>query len=161
MWRALFMSAGIVAHGSWIVTNSKQVRQRMTHMTKQGLGSTKHQTYDFTTMYPSLSLDSLKHKMKQYSSLMFQWAFKAESPANTAKVLVIKYKGSNKNPWRKKSSCNEKNTPSQQVVTKAKFDKWVEHLIDNLYVQVGDKLLQQNKGLSPTADGNELLALAS
>ena len=141
------MSAGIVAQGSWIVMNSKQVRQRMTHMTKQGLGSTKHQTYDFTTMYPSLSLDSLKHKMKQYSSLMFQWAFKAESPANTEKVLVIKYKGSNKNPWRQKSSCHEKNTPSQQVVTKARFDKWVEYLIDNLYVQVGDKLLQQNKGL--------------
>ena len=79
------MAAGIVTHGSWIISNSKQIRMRMAKMTSQNLGSTTHQTYDFSTMYPSMDLSYVKQKVKDYVALVFENAKQTEYPPTSQK----------------------------------------------------------------------------
>ena len=47
IWRNLFLVAGIVTDGSWVIKNSARVREKMRRMDLQGLSSKVQQTYDF------------------------------------------------------------------------------------------------------------------
>jgi len=143
----LFLSVGIVTHNSWIVNNSKQIRSRMKHMTSLGLSSDTQQTYDFATMYPSLDLDCMKKKLSEYTSLVFEHARQNIRPLNEPKALVLKRKCANQNPWKVEGSTAASNTPSQQVVTADRLEKWLRHLADNLHVRIGEDIMRQTKGL--------------
>jgi len=147
LWRSLFLSVGIVAHSSWIVSNSKQIRSRMKHMTDLGLSSDTQQTYDFATMYTSLDLDCMKKKLSEYISLVFEHARQNVRPFNEPKVLVLKRKCANQHPWRVDGSTTASNTPSQQVVTAARLEKWLRHLLDNLHVRIGEDIMRQTQGI--------------
>ena len=147
LWRSLFLSVGIVTHSSWIVNNSKQIRSRMKHMTSLGLSSDTQQTYDFATMYPSLDLDCMKKKLSEYTSLVFEHARQNIRPFNEPKVLVLKRKCANQNPWKVEGSTAASDTPSQQVVTADRLEKWLRHLANNLHVRIGEDIMRQTKGL--------------
>ena len=57
VWTQLFRTGGMVTPGSWVITNSRQARQRMNRM--QAMGKRPNggqQTYDFATMYTQLKL---------------------------------------------------------------------------------------------------------
>ena len=57
VWTQLFRTGGMVTPGSWVITNSRQARQRMNRM--QAMGKCPNggqQTYDFATMYTQLKL---------------------------------------------------------------------------------------------------------
>ena len=147
IWRSLFQSVGIRTHGSWIITNSKQVRSVMTRMTAQKLHSDTHQTYDFSTMFPSLNLECLKMKMRDYVELVFEHACQFEYPRKEPKALELKRRGLNSRPWRAARKCQSKDTLSQKVVTKDRLINWMNYLFDNLHTKVGDLLLRQTVGV--------------
>ena len=57
LWRQLFSAAGIVATSSWVITSTKQARNRMDRMQAMGKKPKgEQQTYDFATMYTQLKL---------------------------------------------------------------------------------------------------------
>ena len=52
MWRKLFCAAGIVATSSWVITNTKQARNRMDRMQAMGKKPNgEQQTFDVTPMH--------------------------------------------------------------------------------------------------------------
>jgi len=57
VWTQLFRTGGMVTPGSWVITNSRQARQRLNRM--QAMGKRPNggqQTYNFATMYTQLKL---------------------------------------------------------------------------------------------------------
>ena len=116
-------------------------------MTNLGLSSDTQQTYDFATMYTSLDLVCIKQKLSEYALLVFEHARQNIYPLNKPKVLVLKRKCANQNPWRVASDTNASNTPSQQVVTADRLAKWICHLLDNLHVRIGEDIMRQTKGI--------------
>ena len=105
----------------------------MKHMNNLGLSSDTQQTYGFVTMYPSLDLKCMKKKLSEYVSLVLEHARQNVRPFNEPKVLVLKRKCANQNPWRGEGSTAASSTPSQQVVTAHRLEKWLRHLLANLH----------------------------
>ena len=144
IWRQLFLKVGIVTQGSWIIQNSKQVRQRMTTMEKQGLVPEHEgqQTYDFSTMYPSMKLEEVNRKMAQYIHLVFE--YQKQSAKGSSQVLVLKQKGKCFWTKRKKEQADDHRT---KYVTAQRLIKWIKYLLKRLFVKVGDKIMLQKIGL--------------
>lgn len=59
-------------------------------MSKQNLGSTTHQTYDFSAMCASMDLNCVKKKLKEYVVLVFEQAKQTESPLKDLQVLTLR-----------------------------------------------------------------------
>ena len=119
-------------------------------MTEQNLSSVTHQTYDFSTMYPSMDLGCVKKKLTDYVALVFEHAKQTAYPLNEPKVLVLRRRGVNKRPWRTActlQACQCKNTLCKQTVTQKRLVQWIEYLVDNLHVRVGDRLMRQRIGV--------------
>jgi len=86
----MFMTAGVITTGSWVINSNQQVRQRMDKMDSNprlfNVDTSRHQqTYDFSKMYTTLKLESppgdeskdsrsMKEMMKKYAALVFDWA---------------------------------------------------------------------------------------
>ena len=99
-------------------------------MTAQKLHSDTHQTYDFSTMFPSLNLECLKMKMRDYVELVFEHACQFEYPRKEPKALELKRRGLNSRPWRAARNCQSKDTLSQKVVTKDRLINWMNYLFE-------------------------------
>ena len=98
IWRNLFLTVGIVTPGSWVINNSKQVRDRMTRMQRgrHKPSNDGQQTYDFSTMYTSLKLDVIQQKMEEYIDLVFEYQRQStgsKSDKGKEKIMMLKYKG--------------------------------------------------------------------
>ena len=104
------------------------------------------QTYDFSTMYTQLKLGELKKVMKKYVDMVFAYANKAEGKKGTEKVLKVKAKGVQRQPWLKKTDEN-KDRENVKIVTPERMEKWINQLQDNLYILVGDKVVCQTCGV--------------
>ena len=55
------------------------------------------------------------------------------------KVLLVSKNGAGK--WIN-ADGKYGDTKSKKVITLVRFEKWINYLLDNLYVQVGDQLLR-------------------
>jgi len=144
MWRDMFMSAGIVSTGSWVINSSKQCRKRMDKMQQTKLSPTDHQqTYDFSTMYTQLELDSLKKQMREYAQLVFEYA---KINYGSGNEMVLQVRSSSGPKWLR-ADVNHKDTVGSKVITQARLDRWISYLLDNLHVKLGDKIYRQIKGV--------------
>ena len=157
IWRNVFMSAGIVTTGSWVIWNSKQVRQRMSRMQNMSMHYNNQQTYDFSTMYTKLKLnkgdgeeDGMEEKLRRYAKIVFEQAKQCIKPFGVVKVLVIKRKGLNTAPWEP-ADPKPKDSRNKKVVTEKRLNRWIKYLVDNLYVEVGNKVMRQAFPWAPTA----------
>ena len=144
IWKRLFLKIGIVTHGSWVITNSKQVRSRMERMQNAGLAphSDGQQTYDFSTMYTSMHLKAIKKKMSEYVDLVFE--YKRQSAKGNQQVLVVKRKG--KSYWTNRIK-DQHNTDNTKYITARRLKQWIRYLLKRLFVKVGDKIMLQTVGL--------------
>ena len=97
-------------------------------------------------MYTQLKLEELKKVMKKYVNMVFAYANKAEGKKGTEKVLKVKAKGVQRQPWLKKTDEN-KDRENVKIVTPERMEKWINQLLDNLYIQVGDKVVRQTCGV--------------
>ena len=174
MWRRLFCAAGVVATSSWVITNTKQARNRMDRMQATGKKpSGKQQTYDFTTMYTKLKLfaedraaedrddqeaddedeqnahesrDVLFAKMQAYVDLVFEEVKQTVKPYGVEKAMEVQHWGRSQQPW-KRADGNLEDTDKVKFVTRERLMKWIEYLLKHLYVQVGDKIMRQDVGV--------------
>ena len=139
------MSVGIVTPGSWVISFSKQVRQRIDRMghaalTPDGI----QQTYDFSTFFPNVDLGQLESQMEKLIELVFAYTKQNESPVTKDKVLVVKNR--KKATWNEAESAPNE-TASCKLVTKDRLMTWIKHLLANLHVKLGDKVYRQTKGV--------------
>ena len=105
MRKDMFMTAGVITTGSWVINSNGQVRQRIDKMDNNprfsNANTSRHQqTYDFSKMYTTLKLESppgdeskdsrgMKEMMKKYAALVFDWAKQNHSPRDKDKVLLV------------------------------------------------------------------------
>ena len=75
----------------------------------------------------------MKEMMKKHAALVFDWSKQNHSTQSKDKVLLVSKNGAGK--W---INADEKygDTTSKKVITLARFEKWINYLLDNLYVQV-------------------------
>ena len=160
VWKDMFMTAGVITTGSWVINSNEQVRRRMDKMDNNprfsNANTSRHQqTYDFSTMYTTLKLESppgdgskdsrgMKEMMKKYAALVFDWAKQNHSPWGKDKVLLVSKNSAGK--WIDKDG-RYGDTKTKKVITPERFEKWINFLLDNLYIQVGDELLRQVVGI--------------
>ena len=148
IWRNLFLTIGIVTPGSWVINNSKQVRDRMIRMQRGRYKPSDdgQQTYDFSTMYTSLKLDVIRRKMGEYVDLVFEYQRQStgnKSDKGKEKIMMLKYKG--RSTWVTKS--DQKDTTCNKAVTAERIKKWIKYLLKRLFVKVGNKIQLQEIGL--------------
>ena len=86
----------------------------------------------------------MKEMMKKYAALVFDWAKQNYSTRGKDKVLLVSKNGAGK--WRN-ADGKYGDTKYKKVITPTRFEKWINYLLDNLYVQVGDQLLWQVIGI--------------
>ena len=161
IWRQLFGAAGIVAVSSWVITNSKQARNRMDRMHATGKKPDgEQQTYDFATMYTQLKLFAedgadpnapesrkvLFAKMQSYVNLVFEHAKQTVKPYGVEKTMEVQHWGRSQKPW-KRADASLKDTDRVKFVTKERLIRWIEYLLKHLYVQIGDKVMKQVVGI--------------
>ena len=92
--------------------------------------------------------DGMKQQMRKYGELVFQWTKETMSPCGEDKVLLVNKNSVHK--WVTKKDYIEGkygDTKTKKVITQERFCKWINYLLDNLYVQVGDKLMKQVIGI--------------
>ena len=160
IWRDLFATGGVATPFSWVITNNKAVRTQMKRMdampTKSNRKSARNQqTYDFSTMYTQLKLDAMKEKMKKYVEMVFEYAKDCRSKAGVEKVLIIHRKKSH--TWNKVAD-NQHDTASTKIVTAERLIKWINYLLDNLYVKAAGMTLKQVIGIPMGASCSPFLA---
>ena len=97
--------------------------------------SRHQQTYDFSTMYTTLKLESpsgdgskdsrgMKEMMKKYAALDFDWA-----KQNYGTRDMVSKNGAGK--WIN-ADGKYGDTKTNKVITPARFEKWINYLLDNL-----------------------------
>ena len=112
LWKDMFMTAGVITTSSWVINSNKQVRQRMDKMDNNPRFSNANtswhqQTYDFSTMYITLKLESppgdgtkdsrgMKEMMKKYAALVFDWDKQNHVKPGKDKVLLLSKNGAGK-----------------------------------------------------------------
>jgi len=161
LWRQLFSAAGIVATSSWVITSTKQARDRMDRMQAMGKKPKgEQQTYDFATMYTQLKLfaedgadpnapesrEVLSSKMESYINLVFEHAKQTVKPYGMEKTLEVQQHGRSQQPW-KQADANLEDTDRIKFVTRERLMKWITYLLKHLYVQVGDSIMKQIVGI--------------
>jgi hypothetical protein len=112
----------------WVIENSQQVLSTLKKINY--FSSAKHcDSYDFSTLYTSIPHDSLKQAMKY----LIQEAYRVRDNV----FLVVRSNG--KGVWSDVPSA-------RQSLTEDKLITYVEYLIDNVYVNVGNKVYRQCVG---------------
>ena len=113
----------------WVIENSQQVLSTLKKINY--FSSAKHcDSYDFSTLYTSIPHDSLKQAMKY----LIQEAYRVRDNV----FLVVRSNG--KGVWSDVPSA-------RQSLTDDKLITYVEYLIDNVYVNVGNKVYRQCVGI--------------
>ena len=124
----------------WVIENSQQVLKTLIRINYFSLA--KHNdSYDFSTLYTSIPHDFLKHAMK----CLIQEAYKVRDNM----FLVVR--GNGKAIWSDVPS-------TKHSFSEDKLTSHVEYLIDNIYVNVGNKVFRQCVGIPMGTDCAPLLA---
>ena len=124
----------------WVIENSQQVLSALDRINYFSLA--KHSdSYDFSTLYTSIPHNSLKYALKS----LIQEAYKVRD--NT--YLVVHSNG--RVVWSDVPS-------TKQSLTEDKLISYVDYLIDNIYVSVGNKVYRQCVGIPMGTDCAPLLA---
>ena len=124
----------------WVIENSQHVLSALSGINY--FSSAKHSdSYDFSTLYTSIPHDCLKNALKS----LIQEAYRVRD--NT--FLVVCNNG--KVAWSDVPS-------TRQSLTEDKLISYVEYLIDNIYVSVGNRIYRQCVGIPMGTDCAPLLA---
>ena len=125
----------------WIIDNSQQVLSTINKINY--FSTAKHlDSYDFSTLYTSIPHDSLKQALK---SLITE-AYKVRDSV----FLVADHAG--RAYWSNIPSSSKHSITEEQLVA------YVEYLIDNIYVSIGNRVYRQCVGIPMGTDCAPLLA---
>jgi hypothetical protein len=122
----------------WITDNSKNVLDNIERLNDEHKANDIN-TYDFSTLYTNIPHDDLKLKMKWIIDIAF---------CNDSKqyMFVSEYNAS----WNKRKHALR--------VSKIQLIEYINYLIDNIYVTVGDNIFRQKIGIPMGTDCAPYLA---
>ena len=124
----------------WVIDNSQQVLSKLSKINY--FSTAKHSdSYDFSTLYTTIPHHSLKYALRS----LIQEAFKVKN-----KTFLLIH-GSNKGVWSDLPSAKHSFTEDRLIT-------YVEYLIDNIYVSIGNKVYRQCIGIPMGTDCAPLLA---
>ena len=127
----------------WIIHNSQQVLSALNKINY--FSTAKHfDSYDFSTLYTSIPHASLKHAL----TTLIREAYRVRD--NT--FLVVDSRGNAY--WLDIPS----RAFSKRSITEDKLVKYVEYLVDNIYVSIGNRVYRQCVGIPMGTDCAPLLA---
>ena len=122
---------------SWIIDNSKEVLDRLQNINKNSR-ATSFDSYDFATLYTNIPHDELKNNIR----VLVHEAFKVRG----AKYLVVNRHG--KAHWSLVTSLTAECTS----IDESKLLEWMEYLINNVYIKVGNRVYRQTIGIPMGTD---------
>ena len=79
--------------------------------------------------------------MQKNAALVVDWAKQNHGMRGNDKVLLVSKNGAGK--WIN-ADGKYGDTKSKKVITLAQFETWINYLLDNLYVQVGDQIFSKS-----------------
>ena len=98
-------------------------------------------TYDLSKMYINIQLDDLKNKL----SILIDQLFDFKRSTGRDRFLSVPRDASKESSW-KRQSFND--TSKHKCVYANKLKRWINYLIDNIYLSFGnDKVLCQSIGI--------------
>jgi hypothetical protein len=145
MWCSKTEEIGFHSDKSWIVENSASVPSLITHCNQNTASALRDQvvmrTYDFSKMYTNIQLDDLKNKL----SILIDQLFTFKRSTGRERFLSVPRDGSKESTW-KRHSFND--SGKHKCVDANKLKRWVNYLVDNIYLSFGDdKVLRQRIGI--------------
>jgi len=103
-----------------------------------------------------LKPEELKKVMKKYVDMVVAYANKAAGKAGE-KVPRMKARRALRSPWYLKTA-EPGDKDDVKSVTPERMMKWIEYLLDNLYIQLGDKIARQTCGITMGTSCSPFLA---
>ena len=127
----------------WVIDNSQQVLSTLNKINY--FSTAKHlDSYDFATLYTSIRHDSLKQALKS----LIKEAYKVRDSMFIVADLTRRAYWSN----------IPSSSSSRHSITEEQFVAYVEYLIDNIYVSIGNRVYRQCVGIPMGTDCAPLLA---
>ena len=121
----------------WVIDNSKEVLDRLHNINKTS-SAKSFDSYDFATLYTNIPHDALKNNVRK----LVREAYKVRG----AKYLIVDTHG--KAHWSESPSS----VTACLNIDKNKLVEWMEYLIDNVYIKVGNKVFRQTVGIPMGTD---------
>ena len=127
----------------WVIDNSTAVLKCIKVMNERGQAKTVH-SFDFKTLYTKIPHESIKKELKWVVKQAFQVAARSEKPFLKVSSKTVAF--------RKTKGGSSRNLSQDKVVS------MIEFLIDNLYIEVGDRVFRQCVGIPMGTDCAPFLA---
>ena len=125
----------------WIIDNAAEVLKKLKKLNRTK--NARHfDSFDFSTLYTNIPHDLLLGSIGQLISEAYR--------IRGAKYIVIKSDGITY--WSNKTSAKDHNVTEDELVEQIKF------LVDNIYIQVGNRIFKQTIGIPMGTDCAPLLA---
>ena len=125
----------------WIIDNATEVLKKLKKVNRTK-GAKHFDSFDFSTLYTNIPHDLLLESIGQLISEAYR--------IRGAKYIVIKSDGTAY--WSDAASTRDHNITEDRLVEQIKF------LVDNIYIQVGDRIFRQTIGIPMGTDCAPLLA---
>ena len=124
----------------WVIDNSADVLEKIDYY-NDNTNARNVWTYDFSTLYTNIPHTDLKKKMKW----VVEKAFDSEK---RQKIYVDKYN----------STASWSERKNAYIVSKNTLIKYINFLVDNIFIKVGDHIFRQNIGIPMGTDCAPFLA---
>ncbi|KAH7429047.1 hypothetical protein KP509_09G028400 [Ceratopteris richardii] len=151
IWKELLRDADVPTSSSWILYNSLGVVPVIKSLNSSRTIEEKSvplglQTFDFTTLYTKLDLNDLKHRISSLVRKVFSFKFTKDR----CKALLVEKSALHFDYlWLKSKSVDidSKKKRYTRIVDETDILLWLEFLLENLYISIGDTLFKQCIGI--------------
>jgi hypothetical protein len=146
LWSHTYARAGVTCESSWILIRSDDFLPIVHDLnasiprSSRSTANIRLQTFDFSTLYTTLGLTELKHRMARLHTTLFQHHL-ANHPEETFLHLSF-FKGAS--TWAKEKG---RDTTTARFVTADDLTEWLSYLVDNTYVTHGSRTYKQDIGI--------------
>jgi hypothetical protein len=137
-WCKLFSRWGIYVSKSWVTYDHADVRKNMQRLRTSRIRTKTQQCFDFSKMYTTLRHDEIKTRLDKVIGMAFE-SYEAQGKP----VLQVKRYG----PGIFMEDGRYKDTPTVQYFTRERLSEMLTHILDTLYIQVGDAVFRQSLGI--------------
>lgn len=148
IWINCALKGGIMTKGSWIAQDAQTVVNRLNQLNKNHNPdeAIQMEVWDFSTLYTTLDHEDLKSRMRE----IIDWAFqRAKDDSGQCLWSLVCDADKRKSKW----SCaqirtlkkNEK--ASSKWFNAEKLANWLDYVVDNTYVTLGNHTFKQRVGL--------------
>ena len=151
LWKDLLKNADVSTDSSWILKDSVGVVPVLKFLNSSRSISEKStplclQTFDFTTLYTKLDLEDLRVRIRSLMTKVFDYRLERDR----CKALLVEKSALHFDfSWLKSKNqdVDKRKKRFTKIVDKDDICSWLDFLLDNLYISLGDSLFKQSIGI--------------